>query len=143
MPSFEANVMNVQQRLGRRLNTQELRLLQLWDSVTQSESRNSHGPAEQQEGDEPPQEQQHEGRFKVAFTSGHFEVFFVCSSVLFRGVAIDKKEDVISFLTQAPISLDELLVKQAIAGAERFRPTQVPQTVNVPDAVLRSMGFEK
>jgi len=143
MPSFEANVMNVQQRLGRRLNAQELRLLQLWDSVTQSESRDSHGAAEQQDGDEPSQEQQHEGRFKVAFTNGHFEVFFVCSSVLLRGVAIDRKEDVISFLTQAPISLDELLIKQAIAGAERFRPTQVPQTVNVPDAVLRSMGFEK
>lgn len=141
MPSFEANVMNVQQRLGRRLNAQELRLLQLWDSVTQPESRDSHGAAEQQDGDEPPQEQQHEGRFKVAFTGGHFEVFFVCSSVLFRGVAIDRKEDVISFLTQAPISLDEHLVKQAIAGAERFRPTQVPQTVNVSDAVLRSMGF--
>jgi hypothetical protein len=141
MPDFEANVMNVQQRLGRRLNAQELRLLQLWDSVTQSESRNSHGAAEQPDGDEPPQEQQYEGRFKVAFTSGHFEVFFVCSSVLFRGVPIDRKEDVIGFLTQAPISLDDLLVKQAIAGAERFRPTQVPQTVNVPDAVLRSMGF--
>ena len=141
MADFDANVINVQQRLGRRLTAQELRLLQLWDAITQSESRNSQGAAEQQDGDEPPQEQQHEGRFKVAFTSGHFEVFFVCSSVLFRGVAIDRKEDVIAFLTQVPIRLDEVLVKQAVAGAVRFRPTQVPQTVNVSDAVLRSMGF--
>jgi hypothetical protein len=141
MADFDANVMNVQQRLGRRLTAQELRLLQLWDSVTQSDARDFRDAAEQQDGDGPPQEEQHEGRFKVAFTSGHYEVFFVCSSVLFRGVAIAKKEDVISFLTQAPISLDEHLVRQAIAGAERFRPTQVPQTVNVPDSVLRSMGF--
>ena len=141
MPSFEANVMNVQQRLGRRLSAQELRLLQMWDAVTQPESRDSRDAAQQQDGEGPPQEQQREGRFKVAFSSGHYEVFFVCSSVLFRGVAIDKKEDVISFLTQAPISLDEWLVKQAIAGAERFRPTQIPHSVNVPDAVLRSMGF--
>jgi hypothetical protein len=141
MGNFEGNVQNVQQRLGRRLTAQELRLLQLWDSVTQSESRDLHHAEKQQDGDEPPQEEQHEGRFKLAFTSGHYEVFFVCSSVLFRGVAIDKKEDVISFLTQAPISLDESLIKQAIAGADRLRPTQVPHSVSVPDSVLRSMGF--
>jgi hypothetical protein len=143
MANFEGNVMNVQQRLGRRLSAQELRLLQLWDAVTQTESRDFRDAADQQDGDGPPQEQQYEGRFKVAFTSGHYEVFFVCSSVLFRGVAIDRKEDVISFLTQAPISLDELLVKQAIAGAESFRATQIPHSVVVPDAVLRSMGFER
>jgi hypothetical protein len=141
MANFDANVQNVQQRLGRRLSAQELRLLQLWDSVTQSESRIFDDAPEQPGGDGTLQEQQHEGRFKVAFNSGHYEVFFVCSSVLFRGVAIDRKEDVISFLTQAPISLDEQLVKQAIAGAERLRPTQFPQSVSVPDAVLRSMGF--
>lgn len=141
MPSFEANVMKVQLRLGRRLTAQELRLLRLWDAVTQTESRDSRDAAQQQGGDGPPQERQHEGRFKVAFSSGRYEVFFVCSSVLFRGVAIDRKEDVISFLTQAPISLDEHLVKQAIAGADRSQPTQIPQSVNLPDAVLRSMGF--
>jgi hypothetical protein len=143
MADFDAKVMNVQQRLGRRLTAQELRLLQLWDTFTQTESRDFGDAAEQRDGDGPPQEQQHEGRFKVAFSSGHYEVFFVCSSVLFRGVAIDRKEDVISFLTQAPISLDEHLVKQAIAGAESFRPTQVPHSVTVPDAVLRSMGFAR
>ena len=58
-------------------------------------------------------------------------------------MAIDRKEDVVSFLTQAPISLDEHLVKQAVAGAENFRPTQIPQSVRVPDAVLRSMGFTR
>jgi hypothetical protein len=142
MPSFDANVMNVQQRLGRRLNGQELRLLQMWDAVTQADSRTFPDDQELQEGDEPQQEQ-FEGRFKVAFTSGHYEVFFVCSSALYRGVAIDSKEDVINFLTQAPISLDDLLVKQAIAGAEAFKPTQIPQSVSVPDAVLRSMGFER
>jgi hypothetical protein len=141
MADFEANVMNVQQRLGRRLTAQELRLLQLWDSVTQADPRGFGNAPESEEGEEPVEDKQYEGRFKVAFTSGHYEVFFVCSSVLFRGVAIDKKEDVISFLTQAPISLDELLVKQAVAGADRSRPTQVPHTVVVPDAVLRSMGF--
>jgi hypothetical protein len=143
MADFDANVMNVQQRLGRRLSVQELRLLQLWDAVTHSDSRDFRGAAEQEDGDGPPQEPQHEGRFKVAFNSGHYEVFFVCSSVLFRGVAIDRKEDVISFLTQAPISLDEMAVKQAIAGAESFRPTQILHPVTVPDAVLRSMGFER
>jgi hypothetical protein len=141
MPSFDSNVMNVQQRLGRRLNAQELRLLQMWDTVTQSDSRNSNGAAEQQDDDETPQELEYEGRFKVAFTSGHYEVLFVCSSVLYRGVAINLKEDVINFLTQAPISLDESLVKQAIAGAESFKPTSVAQSVTVPDAVLRKMGF--
>jgi hypothetical protein len=48
MPSFEANVMNVQQRLGRRLSAQELRLLQLWDAVTPNESRDFRDTAEQQ-----------------------------------------------------------------------------------------------
>jgi hypothetical protein len=143
MADFDANVMNVQQRLGRRLTAQELRLLQLWDAVTQSDSRDFRDAAEQQDGDGSPQEPRHEGRFKVAFSSGRYEVFFVCSSVLFRGVAIDRKEDVISFLTQAPVSLDEHLVRQAIAGAESFRPTQIPHPVIVPDAVLRSMGFAR
>ena len=142
MPSFDANVMNVQQRLGRRLNAQELRLLQMWETVTQTDSRSMRDEQEVMEGDEPQQEQ-FEGRFKVACTSGHYEVFFVCSSALYRGVAIDRKEDVIAFLTQPPISLDEMLVKQAIAGAAAFKPTQIPQSVTVPDAVLRSMGFER
>ena len=142
MPSFDANVMNVQQRLGRRLNAQELRLLQMWDAVTQADSRSFRDDQDMQDSDEPQQEQ-FEGRFKVAFTSGHYEVFFVCSAALYRGVAIDRKEDVMNFLTQAPISLDEMFVKQAIAGAESFKPTQIPQTVSVSDAVLRSMGFER
>lgn len=143
MPDFDSNVQNVQQRLGRRLNAQELRLLQMWDTVTQSDSRGFRDDSEQPGADEQSQELQHEGRFKVAFTSGHYEVFFVCSSVLFRGVAIDRKEDVILFLTQPPISIDELLVKQAVAGAESFKPTQIAQSVTVPDAVLRSMGFAR
>ena len=141
MADFDANVLNVQQRMGRRLTAQEIRLLRLWDAVTQNESRDFRDAAGDQDDDGQPQEAHHEGRFKVAFSGGHYEVFFVCSSVLFRGVAVDRKEDVISFLTQAPISLDEILVKQAIAGAESFRPTQVPHSVTVPDAVLRSMGF--
>ena len=141
MADFEAKVMNVQQRLGRRLTAQELRLLHLWDTITQSNPGDLHGAVQQEDGDGTDQEAHHQGRFKVAFSNGHYEVFFVCSSVLFRGVAIDKKEDVISFLTQAPISLDELLVRQAIAGAESFKPTQIPHSVVVPDAVLRSMGF--
>ena len=141
MANFEANVMNVQQRLGRRLTGQELRLLQMWDLVTQSDSRDFRDAVEQRDGDELPPEEHHEGRFKVAFTGGHYEVFFVCSSALFRSVAIERKEDVLTFLTQAPISLDELLVKQAVAGAEKYRPTQIQHSVDVPDAVLRSMGF--
>jgi hypothetical protein len=143
MADFDANVMNVQQRLGRRLTAQELRLLQLWDAITQSDSRDFRDAAQPTGGDGLHEEPHHEGRFKIAFSSGHYEVFFVCSTVLFRGVAIDRKEDVIAFLTQAPISLDEHLVKQAIAAAESIRPTQIPHPVSVPDAVLRSMGFEK
>jgi hypothetical protein len=143
MANFDAKVMIVQQRFGRRLTAQELRLLQMWDAVTQTESLDFRDASEQQDGDASSPEPHHEGRFKIAFTSGHYEVFFVCSSVLFRGVAIDKKEDVISFLTQAPISLDEMVIKQAIAGAESFRPTQIVHSVSVPDAVLRSMGFER
>jgi hypothetical protein len=141
MASFEANVMNVQQRLGRRLTPQELRLLQMWDSIAQVESREFRDSS--QAADEMPEELQYEGRFKVARSNGHYEVFFVCSSVLFRGVAIDHRQDVITFLTQAPINLEELFVKQAIAGAESFKPTQIPQSVTIPDAVLRSMGFER
>lgn len=142
MPNFEINVMNVQQRLGRRLTPQELRLLRLWDSIAQTESRDLLDSS-QEAGDEPHDELQYEGRFKIAFANGHYEVFFVCSSVLFRGVAIDKKQDVITFLTQPPIRLDQFLVTQAIAGAESYKPTQIPHSVTVPDAVLRSMGFER
>ncbi len=143
MPGFADNLMVIQQRLGRRLKPEELRLLQLWDSIVQPDTRDFAGAAEPGPEEELPVEASYEGRFKVARVSGHFEVYFVCSSVLFRGVAIDRKEDVLAFLTQAPISLDEMLVKQAIAGAEAFKPTQIPQTVSVPDPVLRSMGFER
>ncbi len=133
----------LQQRLGRRLTPQELRLVQMWDSIAQSDLRDAGAAVETQAPEEPQSELQYEGRFKVARSGGHYEVYFVCSSVLFRGVAIDQKQDVVTFLTQAPISLPEMLVKQAIAGAEAFKPTQIPQTVTVPDAVLRSMGFER
>jgi hypothetical protein len=142
MPNFEANVMNVQQRLGRRLSAQELRLLQLWDSITQSGFGYGQQQAEQFD-EEPADEVQYEGRFKIAFTSGHYEVFFVCSSVLFRGVAIDRKEDVLTFLAQPPIDLDTMLVRQAIAAAETLKPTQINRAVTVPDSILRSMGFER
>jgi hypothetical protein len=56
MSSFEANVMKVQRRLGRRLTAQELRLLRLWDAVTQTESRDSRDAAQQQDGEGPPHE---------------------------------------------------------------------------------------
>jgi hypothetical protein len=119
-----------------------LRLLQLWDSITQSGFGNGQQQVEQFD-EEPSGEVQYEGRFKIAFTGGHYEVFFVCSSVLFRGVAIDRKEDVLTFLTQPPIDLDTMLVRQAIAAAETLKPTQINRAVAVPDSILRSMGFER
>lgn len=144
MPDFESNVQNVQQRLGRRLSGQELRLLQMWDSITQTAPREVFAQGEEADAAEAPSgEPEHQGRFKVAFNNGHFEVFFVCSSVLFRGVAIDRKEDVLAFLTQPPIDLDPLLVRQAVAAAEHMKPTQINYAVSVPDVVLRSMGFER
>jgi len=144
MPDFESNVQNVQQRLGRRLSGQEMRLLQLWDSITQSAPRGEVIAGDEEvEADAPSDGPQYEGRFKVAFSNGHFEVFFVCSSVLFRGVAIDSKEDVMTFLTQAPLELDPLLVRQAVAAAEHMKPTQINYAVAVSDVVLRSMGFER
>ncbi len=144
MPDFEANVQNVQQRLGRRLSGQELRLLQLWDSITASQSREGVAVIDDPESEgESSNEPCYEGRFKIAFSNGHYDVFFVCASVLFRGVAVDRKEDVMAFLTQPPIDLDEMLVRQAIAAAEHMKPTQINYAVSVPDVVLRSMGFER
>jgi hypothetical protein len=144
MPDFEANVQNVQQRLGRRLSGQELRLLQLWDSITQSQSRDAVAVIEDPESEgDTSGEPCYEGRFKIAFSSGHYEVFFVSASALFRGVQIARKEDVMAFLIQPPVDLDEMLVRQAIAAAEHMKPTQINYAVSVPDVVLRSMGFER
>ena len=127
-------------RDGGALSAQELRLLQLWDSITQG-AFNPSPETVQGSDDESCGETLYEGRFKIAFSSGHYEVFFVCSSVLFRGVAIDGKEDVLAFLTQPPIALDPMLVRQALAAAQTMKPTQINHALSVPDSILRSMGF--
>lgn len=137
MPSFEDNVAKVERTLGRALAAGELRLLKLWDLTTRNDSRDVAPPA----AAPVPGQAEYQGRIKIAFVRGQFEVYFVCANLMLKPVVIESKQDVLAFLTQDPISLNEQLVQQAIAAAETLKPTQINQTLALPEVMLRSMGF--
>jgi hypothetical protein len=138
MPTFDAKVEQMKRILGRALTVQELRLVRQWDDLGSTEE---FAQAALQGAGGDAQEQEYEGRFKIAYSGGQFDIYFVCSTVTFRPVSAADKEDVLAFLTQDPIRLDAWLVEQAITGAQHLKPTQIAQSVVVADVVLRSMGF--
>jgi len=139
MPRFEDHVAEVEQTLRRTLTTDELRLLKLWELTGKGDPANNY-----QEG--PPAEEvpaeDYEGRFKIAFSKGQYEIYFVCATLMLHPVVVQNKDDVMFFLTQDPIYLNELSVRQAIASAENARPLQINQNVTLSDPILRSMGFQ-
>jgi len=83
----------------------------------------------------------YEGRFKIAFANGRYEVYFVCPTLLLRPVVIENQADVMAFLTQEPICLSELALQQAMASAQHAKPFQIPQSVALAEPFLRSMRF--
>ncbi len=56
MSGFESNIMMIQQRLGCRLKPEELRLLQMWDSIMQADARDFATAEEAQPAEEMPAE---------------------------------------------------------------------------------------
>jgi hypothetical protein len=140
MARFEDHVEEVERTLRRSLTADELRLLKLWELTGKDNGSNSYQDAP------PPMEAQerdavYEGRFKIAFAKGQYEIYFVCATMMLHPVMIQNKEDVVLFLTQDPIYLNELAVRQATAAAESLKPIQINQTVSLPEPLLRSMGF--
>jgi hypothetical protein len=138
--SFEDNLAKVEQTLRRALTQDERRLLKLWDLTCQSSARSAF----QQEAAPPPpvDEIAYSGRFKVvAATKGYYEVYFVCGKIMLRPVEIDTRDQVIDFLMQDPICLDEITIQQAIAAADTSRPIQIKQDISLSEPLLRSMGF--
>jgi len=87
MANFESKVMNVQQRLGRLLTAHELRLLHLWDADTPAETHDFRGAAEQQDGDEPPEEPQDGSPSGFARPSTGLKLVFPAALVLIAFVA--------------------------------------------------------
>lgn len=139
--SFESNLAKVEQTLRRALTQEERRLLKLWELTSQS-SRNER----EQDIDAPvaPLDQAtYSGRFKVLATKGHYEVYFVCAKVTLRPVEVGDREGVMEFLSQDPVLLDEMFIKQALAAADIGRPTMINIEVTLSEPLLRSMGFQK
>ena len=139
MGSFEDNLSKMEQTLRRALTQDERRLLKLWDLTCQSSARTAF----QQEAAPPPpvDEITYSGRFKVVATKGYYEIYFVCGKVMLRPVEIDTRDQVIDFLMQDPICLDEMTIQQAIAAADISRPIQIKQDISLSEPLLRSMGF--
>ena len=138
MASFEDNVAKIEHTLGRSLAAGELRLLKLWDLTTRSDA---HEAAQAAPIAPVPGQVEYQGRIKIGCARGQYEVYFVCANLMLKPVVLNSKEDVLAFLTQDPINLNEQLVQQAIAAAESFKPTQINQTLMLPEVLLRSMGF--
>ena len=127
----------LEDRIGRPLTTEEKRLLAIWEALAVGapmdgldEAAAEAGPAE------------HDGRFKIIRVKDRYEVLFVCTTIMLRAVLLDSRDDVIAFLTQDPIFLDQFGIEQALASADALRPAQIPQDVRVSEPMLRSMGFE-
>ena len=139
MGSFEDNISKMEQTLRRGLTQDERRLLKLWDLTCQSSAR----AAFQQEAPPPPpvDEITYSGRFKVVAAKGYYEIYFVCGKIMLRPVEIDTRDQVIDFLMQDPICLDETTIQQAIASADISRPIQIKQDISLSEPLLRSMGF--
>ncbi len=141
MSSFDSNIAKMEQTLRRALTQEERRLLKLWDLTCQSAARGNLQP----EAPAPPpvDETTYTGRFKVVATKGYYEVYFVCGKMLLRPVEIGTRDEVIDFLMQDPIFLDEMIIRQAIAAADTSRPIQIKQDVSLSEPLLRSMGFRQ
>lgn len=138
MSSFESNIARIEQTLRRALTQDERRLLKLWDLTCQSTPRDKL-PAEPAAA--PVSDNTYKGRFKVVASKGYYEVYFVCATMLLRPVEIDARQDVVEFLSQDPIFLDEMMIRQAIAAADTGRPIQISHDISLSEPMLRSMGF--
>ena len=140
MSNFDEEFARFEAVLGRGLSREERNLLVRWEAFvagTAAGAGAGGGVAP-----EPAGPEEHDGRFKISFVKGEFEVGFVCSSLMLRGVRLTSEEDVIAFLTQDPIFLDEARIRQAMAAARNQRPSQVAQNVSLSEPLLRSMGFQ-
>ncbi len=139
MSSFEANLAKMEQTLRRALTQDERRLLKLWDLTSQSSSR---GALQEEPAAAPPLDANtYTGRFKIVFTKGYYEIYFVCSKLMLRPVEADDADSVTDFLVQDPMNLPEHAIRQAIASANVSRPMQIPMDVSLTEPLLRSMGF--
>lgn len=141
MPSFEENLVKMEQTLRRALTQEERRLLKLWDLTCQSSAR---GAFQQQEAAALPavDETAYTGRFKIVATKGYYEIYFVCAKLMLRPVEADDADSVTDFLVQDPMNLPENAIRQAIASAKVGRPMQIPLDVSLTEPLLRSMGFK-
>lgn len=139
--SFEANLAKVEQTLRRSLTLEERRLLKLWDLTCQS----SAGPIEAAERAPVAEieEQTYTGRFKVVSKKTYYEVYFVCPKIMLRPVEADDKDSVLDFLSQDPILIDEMMIRQALAAADIGRPNQINVEISLSEPMLRSMGFRQ
>lgn len=142
MPSFEENLVKIEQTLRRALTQDERRLLKLWDLTCQSSARGAF--QQQEEAPAPPavDETSYTGRFKIVATKGYFEIYFVSAKLMLRPVEADDAESVTDFLVQDPMNLPEHAIQQAIASAKVGRPMQIPLDVSLTEPLLRSMGFK-
>lgn len=137
MLSFEQHVTQVERKLQRALTPQERNLLQLWEMTQETTS------AHDQQAAPAAGMAEYAGRFKIVRMKENYEVCFVCPGLMLRPIAVANSEDIVAFLAQHPVALDEMAVRQAIASAEVNRPVQISQTVQLSEAFLRSMGFER
>ena len=137
MANFQDHLAKVERTMGRSLTADEQRLVKLWDLTSESASRSVQAV----EAEPEVQMATYEGRFKIAFSNGNYEIYFVCPTLLLRPVVVENKDDVIQFLTQDPINLGELSVRQAMASAQSGKPFQIADNVALAEPFLRSMGF--
>lgn len=139
--SFELNLAKVEQTLRRSLTQEERRLLKLWDLTCQT-SRDSREEVEEP-AVPPVDENTYTGRFKVVSKKGYYEVYFVCPKVMLRPVEAEDRDAILDFLSQDPILLDEMMIRQALAAADIGRPTQINVEISLSEPMLRSMGFQR
>ncbi|MGH9525007.1 MAG: hypothetical protein ACRD3E_20970 [Terriglobales bacterium] len=138
--SFESNIGKIEQTLRRALTQDERRLLKLWDLTCQS-ARDSR--EEDLAPVAPVDENTYTGRFKVVATKGYYEVYFVCGKLMLRPVQIGDREGVLDFLSQDPILLDEMMIKQGLAAADIGRASPINVEIQLSEPMLRSMGFRQ
>lgn len=139
--SFESNLAKVEHTLRRALTQDERRLLKLWDLTSQSSNNEREAGIDATVS--PVDPTAYTGRFKIVASKGHYEVYFVCAKVTLRPVEVGDREGVLEFLSQDPVLLDEMFIKQALAAADISRPTLINVEITLSEPMLRSMGFRQ
>ena len=125
--SFHQRIKHLEGQLGRSMFADELKLIKLWDLT-------ANLGEDGEMGDGPLGVMEHTGQFKITYTSGIFELCFICSTLRLAPIAVENSEDLVTFLKEPPISLDEMSVRQAVAAAENKRPVVIADRLDVASA---------